>query len=201
MGFLAYMAGLKLLRSHQIYCYVGDVARWWVTTSPVTSGLAAGFRAASMKCFQFDSRIQISVILGDVHVELSSGKYWLVFFYLWTYKQRESSCLPVGETYQDTLERNTQRENSDISESPWTAWCFLKGQRMKSETMALGHGSKRSTSCDQEVAPSPLNSEVSNCTSPLLETFRSTRTKGKMRIQRILLAFYSLFGLKRLFWL
>lgn len=48
--------------------------------------------------------------------------------------------------------------------------------------MALGHGSKRSTSCDQEVAPSPLNSEVSNCTLPLLDTFRLTRTKGKRQI-------------------
>lgn len=59
--------------------------------------------------------------------------------------------------------------------------------------MALGRGSKRSTSCDQEVAPSPLNSEVSNCTLPLLGTFTLTRTKGKRQIQRILLAFYSRF--------
>lgn len=84
-----------------------DVARWGVTTSPVTSGLAAAFRAASMKCFQFDSTIQRLVILSDVHVKMSSGKYWLAFFYLWTYKQRESSCPSVGETYQDMLERNT----------------------------------------------------------------------------------------------
>lgn len=41
-----------------------------------------------------------------------------------------------------------------------------------SETMALGHGSKRSLSCDQEVVPSPSNSGVSNCTAPLLDTFR-----------------------------
>lgn len=49
---------------------------------------------------------------------------------------------------------------------------------MKSETMALGHGSKRSLSCDQEVVPYPLNSGVSNCTAPLLESFSLVHTKG-----------------------
>lgn len=44
--------------------------------------------------------------------------------------------------------------------------------------MALGHGSKRSLSCDQEVVPYPLNSGVSNCTAPLLESFSLVHTKG-----------------------
>lgn len=51
--------------------------------------------------------------------------------------------------------------------------------------MAHGDGSKRSLSCDQEVVPYPLNSGVSNCTAPLLESFSL--------VQRSLLAFCSLF--------
>lgn len=45
--------------------------------------------------------------------------------------------------------------------------------------MALGHGSKRSVSCDQEVVPSPLNSGVSNCT--LLDTLRLMQAKDATR--------------------
>lgn len=60
---------------------------------------------------------------------------------------------------------------------------------MKSETMAIGQGSRRSTSCEQQVAPSPLDSGVSNRRLPVLETFRLTHTEGKRWMQRILLAF------------
>lgn len=49
--------------------------------------------------------------------------------------------------------------------------------------MALGHGSKRSVSCDQEVAPSPLNSGVSNCT--LLDTFRLMQAKDATSSKQI----------------
>lgn len=47
--------------------------------------------------------------------------------------------------------------------------------------MALGRGSKRSVSCDQEVVPSTLNSGVSNCT--LLDTFRLMQAKDATWIQ------------------
>ncbi|TNM85352.1 hypothetical protein fugu_007623 [Takifugu bimaculatus] len=47
---------------------------------------------------------------------------------------------------------------------------------MKSETMALGHGSKRSLSCDQEVVPYPLNSGVGASLQALAPPARKTRS-------------------------
>lgn len=177
-----HVAGLTRLHSHQISSYVGDVARWWVKTSPAD--------------WLFDSRIQRLGVLSDVHIQTNFRKYWLALFYLWTYKQRQSGRLPVGEACGDLLNRNTYREDPDIGKPPWTETCFLEGPRMSSETMALDH-----TSCDQEVAPSPLNSEVSMCMRPLLVIFRWIHRKAARRMQRIFLDFYHLVLLKWLFWL
>lgn len=168
---------------------MGVVARQQVTTPPVSSSLAASFAAASIKCFQLGSRIQRLVILSDVHQRARRHQLWELLTGL---------LLPLDlQTERESIEARWRKKGTGTGwrgtrEEKLQTAASLQGPhhvppqepRMRSETMALGHGLKRSTSCEQQVAPPPLSCEVSHrrCWTPVGE--------HTQKVQRILTAFW-----------
>lgn len=69
------------------------------------------------------------------------------------------------------VQSNTNRKNFEEAfkflkyihdETPWKVKWFLQHCQKWSEVMALGHGSSKSISCDQEVTPGSLTNGVRN---------------------------------------
>lgn len=86
--------------------------------SPVTWEPAAAFRSANknkVSVIPVDSRIQRSVVLSDAPMQTSFGTYRLAFFYLWTYKQRESVSLWEKHVRKSRIETHEEKIQTSAS--------------------------------------------------------------------------------------
>lgn len=136
-------------------------------------------RLSTWLTFTPPSYIEPSVLALLMHRGKSANSEWhaeakralgnidCLFLNLWTYKQKWDCSLSVRATcaalwLPKMAGKRLLVGNSELSKPSWMSRWFLKDQEMWCEAMALGHGSKKSISCDQGITHASLSNGVSN---------------------------------------